>query len=165
MQLARLLRPWRRQLLLTAAAVIVSTAASLVPPYVAAKAIDDGIVKGDVGRSTRRSSCSGGGGRLLADGDGADLRLGVDLPARAGEPAPAIFATSRCCRRASTTAPDRRPRLAPHQRRRAAREPRRGGLGHVGSVLALVGTLVAMFVLDAELALVALWVFPASLRA
>jgi ATP-binding cassette subfamily B protein len=31
-----------------------------------------------------------------------------------------------------------------------------------GSLLSLVGTLVAMFLLDAELALVALWVFPAS---
>ena len=49
LQLYRLLSPWRRQLLLTAVAVIVSTAASLVPPYVAAQAIDDGIVKGDVG--------------------------------------------------------------------------------------------------------------------
>ena len=34
-----------------------------------------------------------------------------------------------------------------------------------GSLLALVGTIVAMFLLDAELALIALWVFPASFAA
>ena len=48
-ELYGLLHPWRRQLLLTGVAVIVSTGASLVPPYVAAQAIDDGIIKGDVG--------------------------------------------------------------------------------------------------------------------
>jgi ABC-type multidrug transport system fused ATPase/permease subunit len=47
-QLYRLLSPWRLQLVLTAVAVVVATAASLVPPFVAAKAIDDGIVKRDV---------------------------------------------------------------------------------------------------------------------
>ena len=49
LQLYRLLSPWRRQLALTAVAVVVSTGASLIPPYVAAKAIDDGIVKRDLG--------------------------------------------------------------------------------------------------------------------
>ena len=47
-ELYRLLSPWRRQLALTAGAVVVSTGASLVPPYVAAKAIDDGIIKRDL---------------------------------------------------------------------------------------------------------------------
>ena len=48
-QLGRLLAPWRLQLVLSTITVVISTAASLVPPYVAAKAIDDGIIKKDVG--------------------------------------------------------------------------------------------------------------------
>ena len=47
-QLARLLRPWRLQVGLTSGAIVVATAAALVPPLVAADAIDDGIVKGNL---------------------------------------------------------------------------------------------------------------------
>ena len=42
-----LLRPYRRQVWLMLAALLVATAAGLAPPYLAGKAIDDGINAGD----------------------------------------------------------------------------------------------------------------------
>jgi len=42
-----LLRPYRRQVLLMLLALVIATAAGLAPPYLAGKAIDDGINAGD----------------------------------------------------------------------------------------------------------------------
>jgi ATP-binding cassette subfamily B protein len=44
-----LLRPYRRRVILMFAALLVATAAALAPPYLAGRAIDDGIRKGDIG--------------------------------------------------------------------------------------------------------------------
>jgi ATP-binding cassette subfamily B protein len=46
--LLELLRPYRGRLVLMFAALILATGASLAPPYLAGRAIDDGIRKGDV---------------------------------------------------------------------------------------------------------------------
>jgi ATP-binding cassette subfamily B protein len=45
--LLRLLRPYRRQVLLMLGALVAATAAGLAPPYLAGRAIDDGIQAGD----------------------------------------------------------------------------------------------------------------------
>jgi ABC-type multidrug transport system fused ATPase/permease subunit len=47
--LIRLLRPYRGRVALTFVAMLLATGAALVPPYLAGRAIDDGIRKGDVG--------------------------------------------------------------------------------------------------------------------
>ena len=47
-----LLRPYRRQVWLMMGALLVATAAGLAPPYLAARAIDDGITAGDGGALT-----------------------------------------------------------------------------------------------------------------
>jgi ABC-type multidrug transport system fused ATPase/permease subunit len=47
-----LLRPYRTQVLLMLLALVVATAAGLAPPYLAGKAIDDGIQAGDSGALT-----------------------------------------------------------------------------------------------------------------
>jgi ABC-type multidrug transport system fused ATPase/permease subunit len=47
--LLELLRPYRGRVVLTVVAMLVATAAALVPPYLAGRAIDDGIREGDVG--------------------------------------------------------------------------------------------------------------------
>ncbi|HEX8741673.1 MAG TPA: ABC transporter ATP-binding protein, partial [Thermoleophilaceae bacterium] len=47
--LVRLLRPYRGRVLLTFLAMLVATGAALVPPYLAGRAIDDGIRARDVG--------------------------------------------------------------------------------------------------------------------
>ena len=47
-----LLRPYRRQVALMMLALLVATAAGLAPPYLAGKAIDDGINAGDAGALT-----------------------------------------------------------------------------------------------------------------
>ena len=47
--LVRLLRPYRGRVALTFVAMLLATGAALVPPYLAGRAIDDGIRKGDVG--------------------------------------------------------------------------------------------------------------------
>ena len=44
-----LLRPYRRRVVLMFAALLLATAAALAPPYLAGRAIDDGIRKGDIG--------------------------------------------------------------------------------------------------------------------
>ena len=44
-----LLRPYRRQVALMVVALLVATAAALAPPYLAGRAIDDGIRAGDLG--------------------------------------------------------------------------------------------------------------------
>ena len=44
-----LLRPYRRRVILMFGALLVATAAALAPPYLAGRAIDDGIRKGDIG--------------------------------------------------------------------------------------------------------------------
>jgi ABC-type multidrug transport system fused ATPase/permease subunit len=45
--LVRLLRPYRGRVALTFVAMLLATGAALVPPYLAGRAIDDGIRKGD----------------------------------------------------------------------------------------------------------------------
>jgi ABC-type multidrug transport system fused ATPase/permease subunit len=50
--LLRLLRPYRGRVVLMLAALTVATAAALAPPYLAGKAIDDGISDGDTGALT-----------------------------------------------------------------------------------------------------------------
>jgi ABC-type multidrug transport system fused ATPase/permease subunit len=45
---AELLRPYRRRVLLAFASLVLGTAASLAPPYLAKRAIDDGITPGDL---------------------------------------------------------------------------------------------------------------------
>jgi ABC-type multidrug transport system fused ATPase/permease subunit len=164
-QLYRLLSPWRRQLLLTAVAVIVSTAASLVPPYVAAKAIDDGIVKGDI-----------------AALDEALVVLVVAVALYSLTATAQTYASAWIAQRALASL---RSRIFAHLQVLSPAFYDRSQTGDLvsritndveqlenlvsgalvnmtGTLLSLVGTLVAMFVLDAELALVALWVFPAS---
>jgi ATP-binding cassette subfamily B protein len=47
--LLELLRPYRSKVILMFVALVLATGASLAPPPLAAKAIDDGITKGDVG--------------------------------------------------------------------------------------------------------------------
>jgi ABC-type multidrug transport system fused ATPase/permease subunit len=164
-QLYRLLRPWRPQLILTGIAVVISTAASLAPPYVAAKAIDDGIVKRDVGAL-----------------DVALIVLAVAVVVFALTSALQTFAAAWVAQRALATL---RSQIFGHLQILSPGFYDRSKTGELvsritndveqlenlvsmgltviaGSVLALVGTIVAMFVLDAELALVALWVFPAT---
>jgi ABC-type multidrug transport system fused ATPase/permease subunit len=164
-QLYRLMAQWRRQLLLTGAAVVVSTAASLVPPWVAAKAIDDGIVRKDV--------------------DSLDLALFALVAAvvvYAITSALQTYSSAWVAQRALATL---RSRIFGHLQVLSPGFYDRSQTGDLvsrvtndveqlenlvagalsalaGSLLALVGTLIAMFLLDAELALVALWVFPAT---
>ncbi len=47
-----LLRPYRAQVTLMVIAIVVATAAALAPPYLAGRAIDDGIQAGDTGALT-----------------------------------------------------------------------------------------------------------------
>jgi ATP-binding cassette subfamily B protein len=51
-QLLALLRPYRGRVVLMLAALLLATGAALVPPYLAGKAIDDGIKGGDSGALT-----------------------------------------------------------------------------------------------------------------
>jgi ATP-binding cassette subfamily B protein len=165
-QLLRLLRPWRLQVALAAFAVVVSTAASLVPPLVAADAIDEGIVKGDI-----------------AALDEAVAVLAVAVVVYALTSAVQTYATAwisqRALARLRTDMFDHLTTLPPSFYDRAST----GGvvsritndveqlenLVAIGltamsaSMLALVGTLIAMFLLDWQLALVSLWIFPAAL--
>ena len=164
-QLYRLLAPWRRQLLLTAAAVVVSTGASLVPPWVAAKAIDDGIVKKDVSAL-----------------DVALIVLVVAVVLYAITSALQTYSSAWIAQRALASL---RSRIFGHLQVLSPGFYDRSQTGDLvsrvtndveqlenlvagslsamaGSLLALVGTLIAMFLLDVELALVALWVFPAT---
>jgi ATP-binding cassette subfamily B protein len=165
-QLYRLLRPWRLQVVLTAVAVVVATAASLVPPLVAADAIDDGIVKGDIGAI-----------------DEAVVVLGIAVVVYALTSAVQTYATAwisqRALARLRTQLFDHLTTLSPSFYDRASTGALLSRLTNdveqlenlvaIGlsamsaSVLALVGTLVAMFVLDWQLALVSLWIFPAAL--
>ena len=165
-QLARLLRPWRLQVGLTSGAIVVATAAALVPPLVAADAIDDGIVKGD-----------------LAAVDQAVLVLGIAVVVYALTSAVQTYATAWISQRAlaslRTEVFDHLTVLSPSFYDRASTGALISRLTNdveqlenlvaVGlsamsaSVLALIGTLVAMFVLDWQLALVSLWIFPVAL--
>jgi len=47
--LLELLRPYRGRVVVTAVALVVATGAALVPPYLAGRAVDDGIRAGDLG--------------------------------------------------------------------------------------------------------------------
>jgi ABC-type multidrug transport system fused ATPase/permease subunit len=167
-QLYRLLSPWRRQLVLTAVAVFISTGASLVPPWVAAKAIDDGIIKKDV--------------------DALDVALIVLVVAvilYAITSAVQTYASAWIAQRALASL---RSRIFGHLQvlgpgfydrsktgdlvSRVTNDVEQlenlvaGSLAALaGSILALVGTLIAMFLLDVELALVAMWIFPAVFAA
>jgi ABC-type multidrug transport system fused ATPase/permease subunit len=164
-QLYRLLAPWRRQLLLTAAAVVVSTGASLVPPWVAAKAIDDGIVKRDVDAL-----------------DVALIALVAAVVIYTITTALQTYSSAWVAQRALATL---RSRIFGHLQVLSPGFYDRSQTGDLvsrvtndveqlenlvagslsamaGSLLALVGTLIAMFLLDVELALVALWVFPTT---
>jgi ABC-type multidrug transport system fused ATPase/permease subunit len=51
-KLLALLRPYRRRSVLAMVALVIATAASLVPPYLAGRAIDDGIRAGDTSALT-----------------------------------------------------------------------------------------------------------------
>ena len=164
-QLARLLRPWRLQVGLTVGAIVVATAAALVPPLVAAYAIDDGIVKGD-----------------LAAVDEAVLVLGIAVVVYALTSAVQTYATAWISQRAlaslRTEVFDHLTVLSPSFYDRASTGALISRLTNdveqlenlvaVGlsamsaSVLALIGTLVAMLVLDWQLALVSLWIFPVA---
>jgi ABC-type multidrug transport system fused ATPase/permease subunit len=164
-QLARLLRPWRLQAGLTVGAIVVATAAALVPPLVAAYAIDDGIVKGD-----------------LAAVDKAVVVLGIAVVVYALTSAVQTYATAWISQRAlaslRTEVFDHLTVLSPSFYDRASTGALISRLTNdveqlenlvaVGlsamsaSVLALIGTLVAMFVLDWQLALVSLWIFPVA---
>jgi ATP-binding cassette, subfamily B, multidrug efflux pump len=167
-ELYRLLSPWRRQLALTAVVVVVSTGASLVPPYVAAKAIDDGIVKRD-----------------LEALDLALIVLVVAVVLYAITSALQTYSSAWVAQRALASL---RSRIFGHLQVLSPGFYDRSQTGDLvsrvtndveqlenlvagslaalaGSILAVVGTLVAMFLLDVELALVALWVFPATFAA
>jgi ABC-type multidrug transport system fused ATPase/permease subunit len=167
-ELYRLLSPWRRQLALTGVAVLVSTGASLVPPYIAAKAIDDGIVKGD-----------------LEALDIALIVLVVAVVLYAITSAVETYSSAWVAQRALASL---RSRIFGHLQVLSPGFYDRSQTGDLvsrvtndveqlenlvagslaalaGSILAVVGTLVAMFLLDVELALVALWVFPATFAA
>jgi ABC-type multidrug transport system fused ATPase/permease subunit len=167
-ELYRLLSPWRRQLALTAVAVVVSTGASLIPPYVAAKAIDDGIVKRD-----------------LEALDVALIVLVVAVALYTITSAVQTYASAWVAQRALASL---RSRIFGHLQVLSPGFYDRSQTGDLvsrvtndveqlenlvagslaalaGSILAVVGTLVAMFLLDVELALVALWVFPATFAA
>lgn len=167
-ELYRLLRPWRPQLVLTGIAVVISTAASLVPPYVIATAIDDGIVKRDVGAL-----------------DVALIVLVIAIALFAITSALQTYASAWVAQRALATL---RSRIFDHLQVLSPSFYDRSHTGELvsritndveqlenlvsysltviaGSALALVGTIVAMFVLDAGLAVVALWVFPATFAA
>jgi ABC-type multidrug transport system fused ATPase/permease subunit len=164
-ELGRLLAPWPRQLVLTGVTVLISTAASLVPPYVAATAIDQGIIKRDVGAL-----------------DAALAVLGVAVVVYIVSSAIQTYASSWVSQRALASL---RSQIFAHLQILSPSFYDRAHTGELisrltndveqlenlvafgltvvgGSVLALVGTLIAMFVLDADLALVALWVFPAT---
>jgi ABC-type multidrug transport system fused ATPase/permease subunit len=167
-ELYRLLRPWRLQLALTGVAVVVSTAASLVPPYVASKAIDDGIIKKDLGEL-----------------DVALIVLAVAVAVYTLTSAAQTYASAWVAQRALASL---RTRIFAHLQVLSPNFYDRTQTGALvsritndveqienlvsvgltviaGGVLALVGTIVAMFLLDAGLALIALWVFPASFAA
>jgi ABC-type multidrug transport system fused ATPase/permease subunit len=167
-ELYRLLSPWRRQLALTAGAVVVSTGASLVPPYVAAKAIDDGIIKRD-----------------LEALDIALIVLVVAVVVYAITSGVQTYLSAWVAQRALASL---RSRIFGHLQLLSPGFYDRSQTGDLvsrvtndveqlenlvagslaalaGSILALFGTLVAMFLLDVELALVALWVFPATFAA
>ena len=51
-KLLHLLRPYRARVIVMLVALVVATAAALVPPYLAGRAIDDGIRAGDAGALT-----------------------------------------------------------------------------------------------------------------
>ena len=167
-QLYGLLRPWRAQLLLTGLAIVISTAMSLVPPYVASKAIDDGIIKNDVGAL-----------------DVALVVLAVAVALYALASAAQTYASAWIAQRAIASL---RSRMFAHLQVLSPSFYDRTQTGELisritndveqienlvsmgltviaGGILALVGTIVAMFLLDAELAVIALWVFPASFAA
>jgi ABC-type multidrug transport system fused ATPase/permease subunit len=164
-QIYRLLSPWRLQLALTAVAVVVSTGASLVPPYVAAKAIDDGIVKRDlealdvalivlvvaVVLYTITSAVQTYSSAWIAQRALASLRSRIFGHLQVLSPG--FYARSQTGDLVSRVTND-----VEQLENLVA-----GSLAALaGSILAVVGTLVAMFLLDVELALVALWVFPAT---
>ena len=51
-QLVALLRPYRGRVMLMLIALWIATGAALVPPYLAGRAVDDGIKGGDTGALT-----------------------------------------------------------------------------------------------------------------
>jgi len=165
LQLYRLLSPWRRQLALTAVAVVVSTGASLIPPYVAAEAIDDGIVKRDLGEL-----------------DVALIVLVIAVGVYAVTSALQTYSSAWVAQRALASL---RSRIFGHLQVLSPGFYDRSQTGDLisrvtndveqlenlvagslaalaGSLLAVVGTLIAMFLLDVELALIALVMFPAT---
>ena len=164
-ELLRLLAPWRLQLVLTAVAILISTAASLLPPYVAAQAIDNGIIKRDVGAL-----------------NSALVVLVVVVVLYGITSALQTYASSWVAQRALANL---RSKIFAHLQILSPSFYDRSQTGALvsrltndveqlenlitvsltivgGSVLSLVGTLIAMFVLDLELAFIALWVFPVT---
>ena len=167
-QLYGLLRPWRAQLLLTGLAIVISTATSLVPPYLASKAIDDGIIKNDVGALDVALLALGGAVAVYALTSAAQTYASAWIAQRA-----LASLRSRMFAHLQVLSPsfyDRTQTGALISRITNDVEQIENlvsmGLTVIaGGLLALVGTIVAMFLIDAELALIALWVFPASFAA
>jgi ABC-type multidrug transport system fused ATPase/permease subunit len=164
-ELGRLLAPWRGQVALSAITVVIATAASLVPPYVAAKAIDDGITKRDVGALDEALAVLAGAvvvyivtsaiqtyaSAWVSQRALASLRSKIFAHLQVLSPSFYDRAHTGELISRLTNDVDQLENLVAF------------GLTVVGgSVLSLVGTLVAMFVLDPELAVVALWVFPVT---
>ena len=136
-----LLRPYRRRVILTFVALLLATAAALVPPYLAGRAIDDGIRGGDESALTVIV--------VLFVGRGAGQlgrHLRADLPRQLGRPARAP-GPARADLRAPRAAVDRlllaqqggRADLADDQRRAGARPARDGRHGHAVLVDAHAG--------------------------
>ena len=158
-----LLRPYRRQVVLMMVALVAATAAGLAPPYLAGRAIDDGINAGDgEALDGDRRRLPGLGASVL----GRDLR--ADVPRRVGRPAGAagparahLLAPAGDVDRVLHPAQAGGSDLAAHQRRPGARlaGDRRGGdavLEHADAG----GVVVILLLLDVPLALVTFLTFP-----
>ena len=92
-KLLALLRPYRGRVILMFVALVVATAASLAPPYLAGRAIDDGIRAGDTGALTVI---------LVVVRGGRAGQLGRHLRSRPTWSAGSASARCRTCARASS---------------------------------------------------------------
>ena len=130
--LLRLLRPYRAKVALMLLALTLATAAALAPPYLAGKAIDDGIRGEDMSQlHARRGAVRGGRAGQLGSHLRADLHDQLDRPARpAGPASPALRAPPEPVDRLLLAQQDGRADLAHHQRRAGARPARDRGDRH-----------------------------------
>ena len=124
--------PYRAKVALMFVALLLATAASLVPPYLAGRAIDDGIRERDADFLTVILIVVH---RRRADQLGRDLR--ADLPRQLGRPARAPGPARADLRpppaaldRLLLAQQDRRPDLAADERRAGARPARHRRRGH-----------------------------------